>query len=96
MATDSDIGSNERGGVGRYSIITSAGEAELVYSLDGDNCMIITHTYVPPAARGRAVAQRLVERAVADAATRGMKIVPQCSYVARLAERRKEWAHLFA
>jgi hypothetical protein len=96
MATDGEIGSNERGGVGRYSIVTSAGEAELVYSLDTDNRMIITHTYVPPAARGRAVALRLVERAVADAAERGLKIIPQCSYVARIAERRTEWAHLFA
>lgn len=96
MAIDGEISGNERDGVGRYSIVTSAGEAELVYSLDTDNRMIITHTYVPPAARGQAVALRLVERAVADAARRGMKITPQCSYVARLAERRKEWAHLFA
>lgn len=95
MTANNGIALNEMDGRGRYSIETGAGEAELIYRLDSARRMIINHTYVPPEARGREVAKRLVERAVKDAEARGLKIVPQCSYVARLAQSRKEWTGLF-
>lgn len=95
MTTENGIELNEIDGRGRYSIETGAGEAELIYHLDSAGRMVISHTYVPPEARGREIALRLLERAVKDAKTRGLKILPQCSYAARVAERREEWTGLF-
>lgn len=91
-----DISHEEDGASGRYFIVTAHGEAELTYSLAGTGRMIIDHTFVPPEDRGGSLALNLVERAVADARARGLKIVPLCSYVASQFRRRKEWADLRA
>jgi uncharacterized protein len=53
---------------------------------------IAEHTFVPPAMRGRGVAQRLVEALVADAREQGFRIEPRCSYVDALFRRHPEWA----
>jgi hypothetical protein len=58
--------------------------------------MIVLRTYVPPAARGRGIAQRLVERAVEEAQRRGAKVDPECSYAARLFDRHPDWKQLRA
>ena len=57
---------------------------------------IAESTFVPPAMRGRGVAQQLVEALVADARAQGFKIVPQCSYVDALFRRHPEWSDLLA
>lgn len=49
--------------------------------------MILFHTYVPPPARGRKLAERLVETAFAWADANGLRVRPECTYVAALAER---------
>lgn len=54
------------------------------------------HTYVPDALRGRGVAAVLVEAALAAAREAGVKIEPQCSYVARYMERHPETSDLRA
>lgn len=83
----------ENGEGGRYAIETAHGRAELDFDLAGD-VVTILHTYSPPAARGRGLARALVERAVADAASRGRKVVPECSYAARLFDEHADWAAL--
>ena len=57
---------------------------------------IAEHTFVPPAMRGRRVAQQLVEALVADAREQGFRIVPQCSYVDALFKRHPDWAEVLA
>ncbi len=57
---------------------------------------VANHTFVPPAMRGRGVAQQLVEALVADARGQGFRIVPQCSYVEVLFRRHPEWADVLA
>jgi uncharacterized protein len=57
---------------------------------------IAEHTFVPPAMRGRGVAQRLVEALVADAREQGFRIEPRCSYVDALFRRHPEWAEVRA
>lgn len=76
---------------GRYVVDNGAGAAELTYVIDNQNNMVIDHTYTPPAARGKGLALALVERAVADAAAAGRKVVPQCPYVARVFDDRPQW-----
>ena len=94
-ATTDGIELDEQGSRGRYFLETDGGEAELTYTLAGPR-MIIDHTFTPPEARGRKIALRLVERAVADARRRGLKIEPKCPYVARVFAERREWADIRA
>ncbi len=57
---------------------------------------VFTHTLVPPALRGRGVAEQLVRAALADARAAGLKVVPACSYVARFIDRHAESQDLLA
>ena len=57
---------------------------------------IANHTFVPPEARGKGIAQKLVEALVADAREQGFTIDPACSYVYALFKRHPEWADVHA
>jgi len=87
-----EIGHDFNNGGGRYWAEVDGGSAELTYKNRGDDVIIIDHTYVPPESRGGDIALRLVERAVADARERNLQIEPQCSYVAKVFERRADLA----
>lgn len=69
--------------------------AELTWRARGE-ARIADHTFTPPAARGKGIAARLVERMVADAREQGFTIVPQCPYVAAMFRKHPEWADLRA
>lgn len=94
--SDLDIGHDLNNGGGRYWVEVDGGSAELTYVNRGDDVIVVDHTFVPKESRGGAVAQRLVERIVADARAHNLKIAPQCPYVARLFERRPEWSDIDA
>lgn len=61
---------------------------------DAPGRRIFTHTEVPPALRGRGIAEQLVRAALADAAAARLKVVPACSYVARFITRHHEFQAL--
>ena len=61
------------------------------YRVEGDR-MIFTHTEVPPAFRGRGIAEKLVLAGFRTARDRKLKIVPLCSYVAVVLQRHPEFA----
>ena len=69
--------------------------AELSWQTRGA-ARIATRTFTPPEARGKGIAQALVEALVADAREQGFAIVPACSYVAAQFARHPEWADLRA
>jgi hypothetical protein len=58
--------------------------------------MIFTHTYTPPAQRGRGIAEKLVRAGLEYARTGNYKVVPACSYVAVFIERHPEYRPLLA
>ncbi|SRR5258708_25012429 len=62
----------------------------------GTGKMVITHTFVPPAARGQGVAEKLVRSALEAARTEGLSVVPECSYVAAFIKRHPEFHSLLA
>lgn len=80
---------------GRYEISVGDQLAVADYRLDAGR-MIMTHTFVPPEARGRGLAEKLVRRALADAQAQSLKVVPACSYVAAFVRRHPEYSGLIA
>ena len=84
----------ETGSKGRYVYRAEGAEAEMTFSKAGTQRIIIDHTSVPDAFRGKGVGLRLVERAVADARAAGKKIIPLCPFAASQFRRHPEWADL--
>ena len=82
-------------GAYRAEVPGSPRGAELTWVARG-RARIANHTFVPPEARGRGIAQALVEAMVADARASGFTIEPQCSYVAALFRRNPDWADVRA
>jgi len=84
-----------RGGEFVATVPGEAATGRLTYSARG-SVMVADHTLVPAAIGGRGVAGRLVEALIAHARAQGLKIAPQCSYVAAAFKRHPEWADLLA
>lgn len=55
--------------------------AEMTYQRIGDARVVIDHTFVDPSLRGKGVARRLLDAAVAWARGSNTKISATCSYV---------------
>jgi predicted GNAT family acetyltransferase len=55
-----------------------------------------THTLVPKAIEGRGVASKLIRAALDAARDEGLKVIPQCPFVAAYIERHPEYRGLLA
>ena len=73
----------------------SDGQAKLSWT-DRGGIRHAEHTFVPPEARGKGVAEELVKALVADAREHGFKIAPDCSYVERYFDRHRNLSDLRA
>ena len=82
-------------GAYRANVEGSDRKAELTWRAAGE-ARVADHTFTPPEARGQGIAQKLVERMVADAREQGFAIVPQCPYVDALFRRHADWADVLA
>lgn len=88
----------ESGAKGRY-VLTPEGEsdvAELTFSRASDTLIIVDHTGVPDAFRGRGYGKMLSERVVLDAREQGFKIVPLCPFFKAQAARHPDWADVIS
>lgn len=79
----------------RFELVEEGHLAFAAYTIAG-GVITFTHTYVPPAFEGRGIASRLIAFALADARERGLRVVPQCPFVAAYIERHPEWRDLLA
>ena len=86
-----DIQREERTSKGRWVTVVDGHEAEMTYSRASPALIIIDHTSVPDALRGRGVGQALVARAVEDARRDGFRIIPLCPFAKSQFERHAEW-----
>nr|WP_231592765.1 GNAT family N-acetyltransferase [Pelagovum pacificum] len=66
-------------------------EAEMTFSRAGEGMLIIDHTEVPAALRGRKVGEKLVRRAIEDARRDGTIIVPLCPFAKAQIDRHPDW-----
>ena len=91
MSELGDIRREEGESKGRYALALDGHEAELSYSRLGGATIIIDHTGVPDALRGRGAGEALVARAVEDARAEGRKIVPLCPFAKARIARHPDW-----
>lgn len=97
MDDDLPIELEDKGAKGRYVVHGPDGaEAEMTFTKVGDSRIIIDHTGVPDAFRGKGIGAKLVARAVEDARASGKTVVPLCPFAAAQFRRHPEWADLLA
>src|SRR4029079_11835209 len=90
--TTADVAREERGkSGGRWFATLEGHESETTYSRASPTLIIIDHTAVPDALRGRGVGQALVLRAVEDARREGFKIIPLCPFAKAQFDRHADW-----
>jgi predicted GNAT family acetyltransferase len=77
----------------RFELAIGEAMARLEYSTD-EGVMTIRHTFVPEELRGRNIAGQLAAGAFDHARSEGLKVLPQCSYIAVYVERQPEAAAL--
>lgn len=77
----------------RFELEAEGRLATAEYRVEGD-VMTFTHTVVPPALQGMGIGSRLIEGALAAARDRGLKVDPQCQFVAAYIARNPEWRDL--
>jgi len=76
----------------RFEITVDGERAGLAYyRLDGES-IVFTHTEVDPAFEGKGVGSRLANGALTQAGERGLRIVPQCPFIAAYLKRHPELA----
>jgi predicted GNAT family acetyltransferase len=86
-----DVTREDRPSGGRWHVVLDGHEAEMTFSRASATLIIIDHTAVPDALRGRGVGQALVERAVLDARREGFRIIPLCPFAKSQFERHPDW-----
>ncbi len=92
MTDDIEISHEETGSKGRYvARLAGLPEAELTYSRVNPTYIIIDHTGVPDALRGKGVGEALVRHAVERARESGTRILPLCPFAKAQIARHPEW-----
>ncbi|MFN7055773.1 GNAT family N-acetyltransferase [Hyphomonas sp.] len=81
---------------GRYFVTIDGHTAEMTYSKAGATRIIIDHTGVPDALRGKGAGQAMVKRAVEDARAAGIKIIPLCPFAKAQIGKHPEWQDVLA
>lgn len=76
---------------GRYSAIVEGHTAEMTFSRSSPQLIIIDHTAVPDALRGKGVGQALAAHAIEEARKGGWKIIPLCPFMRAQAQRHPDW-----
>jgi predicted GNAT family acetyltransferase len=76
---------------GRYIARLEGAEAEMTFSRASPTLIIIDHTGVPDALRGKGVGQALALHAVEAARAGGWKIIPLCPFFKAQAQRNPDW-----
>jgi predicted GNAT family acetyltransferase len=91
-ATPFAVAHEEGPSKGRYAIRLDGAEAEMTYTRAGEQLVIIDHTSVPDALRGRGLGAVLVARAVEDARAAGKTIMPLCPFAKAQFDRHPDWS----
>jgi predicted GNAT family acetyltransferase len=91
-----EIVSTETTSKGRYSTEIGGHTAEITYSRTSPRLIIVDHTDVPDALRGKGVGQALALHVVEEARKGGWKILPLCPFFKAQSLRHREWADVIS
>ena len=80
----------------KYYAVVDGQESVCEYIPAGEKTLSFTHTYVPPALRGKGIAEQLVHEALEDARNRGYKVIPSCWYVRLYIDRHPQLQDVLA
>lgn len=78
-----------------WTLDVSGYRAVAAYQREGD-VIVFTHTVVPPEIEGHGVGSRLVRGALDGVRDQGLKVIPQCPFVAAYIDRHPEYRGLLA
>ncbi len=76
-----------------FELVVGGKRAVAAYQMEGDT-IVFTHTIVPKALEGRGVGSKLIRAALDSARDRGLKVIPQCPFVAAFIEKHPEYRAL--
>ncbi|ARE84750.1 GCN5-related N-acetyl-transferase [Roseovarius mucosus] len=91
LATDGTVEREDGPSKGRYRLVVDGVEAEMSYSRVSASQIIIDHTEIPDALRGRKVGARLLQQAIEDARQDQVVIIPLCPFAKAMIGRHPEW-----
>jgi predicted GNAT family acetyltransferase len=74
------IGENEQNDIARITWLN-----------EGDDVIIVNHTFVDPELRGQSIAGKLLDKVVKMAREENLKVVPTCSYAVAKLTRTDEY-----
>lgn len=77
----------------RFHADVDGGRAVASYHREGDR-MVLTHTSVPSDAEGQGVGSALAREALGFARSQGLKVVPNCPFMAAYLQRHPEYHDL--
>ena len=77
----------------RFELEADGAVAFAAYRREGD-AIVFTHTVVPDELRGTGIGSRLIAGALAEVRGEGLKVVPQCPFVADYLAKHPEEATL--
>jgi uncharacterized protein len=89
-----DIHNNEP--LHRFETTIEGHTAVADYDLEEPGRIVLTRTNVPKELGGRGIAGELAKTALAYAREQELKVVPQCSFMAKFIERNPEYQDLVA
>ena len=78
----------------RFSFDLGDGKQAVIDYLRRGDTLHLLHTGVPSRFEGQGIAAELTEAVLAEIRAQGLRIVHECSYIARYIERHPEWRQL--
>ncbi len=79
----------------RYEMRVHDALALIQYRIEADR-LVLEHTEVPDALSGQGIGSAIVRAVLDDARKRGLRVVPECEFVAGFISRHPEYAGLVA
>ena len=76
-----------------FELLFGRHRAVAAYQME-EGTIVFTHTIVPKALEGRGVGSKLIRAALDSARDRGLKVIPQCPFVAAFIEKHPEYRAL--
>jgi predicted GNAT family acetyltransferase len=77
----------------RHEMVVDGVAAFVAYARHGDRLTLV-HTEVPSALGGRGIGSSLATAVLGDVRSRGLRIAPECEFIAAFIERHPEFADL--